>query len=216
MKKTSLIAAVLALVSTAPAFAQEPGLGAGDLLVRLRALGAIPSATGHDTLLNGSADVGDSWVPEIDAAYFFTDYLAVEAIAGTTRHDVSDKLAGTKLNLGHVWLLPPTVTAQFHPLGRSAFDPYLGAGLNYSIFYGASGAQEIGGAATRVSYKNGAGYALQAGINYNVSGPWFFNVDVKKLYLSTSADVKLDGVQATHARVAINPWLVGVGVGYRF
>lgn len=217
MKKTSMIAAALALLSTMPAFGQEVGVGTGDLLVRLRALGAIPSTSGHDSLLNGSIDAGNSWVPEIDAAYYFTDYLAVEAIAGTTRHDIKDKLSGgSELNLGHVWLLPPTVTAQLHPLGRSRFDPYLGAGVNYSIFYGASGAQNIGGAATRISYKNGFGYALQAGANYQVSGPWFFNVDVKKIYVSTSADVKLDGVYATHAHVAINPWLVGVGVGYRF
>lgn len=213
--------AAVALLSGTASYADEAtvGVGAGDLLVRVRALGVFPDVSGHDTLLGGKIGIGDSYVPEVDAAYFLTDYLAGEVIAGTTFHNVKDKYnlsgaPGGNIGLGHVWLLPPTVTAQVHPLGRSAIDPYVGGGLNYTIFYGSGGAQNIAGP-TKVDYKNGFGYALQAGVNYQVSGPWFFNVDVKKIFLSTSADVTSGPVQ-THARVAIDPWLVGVGGGYRF
>ncbi|MDR3436251.1 OmpW family outer membrane protein [Telmatospirillum sp.] len=208
--------ALLAGVSAAAAADGKVGLGAGDLLVHGRVVGVLTDVRGRDTLLNGQVDADNYVIPELDASYFVTDYISGEIIAGTTRHNVKDKLTSSNLNLGHVWLLPPTLTAQFHPLGRSAIDLYVGAGVNYTIFYGAGGAQNIAGESTKVTYKNGFGTAFQFGANYQVSGSWFANVDVKKLLLPTSADVKLNGTAITHARVNLDPWLVGVGIGYRF
>ena len=215
---TSAIALVAGISSVWAADGQVVGLGAGDLLVRARVVGVLPDTSGHDTTLHGAIGADDSYIPEVDAAYFLTDYLAAEIIAGTTEHNIKDtgNILGTNLNLGHVWLLPPTVTAQFHPLAHSVVDPYFGAGVNYTVFYGAGGAQNILGATTKVTYKNSFGEALQFGVNYQVNGPWFANIDVKKLFLPTTAVVKLNGVEATRAKVNIDPWLVGIGIGYRF
>lgn len=196
----------------------EEGLGQGDWLFRVRGLAVIPDEKGHDDQLGGRISVGDSYVPELDVTYFFTDYVSAELIAATTRHSVKDKGSSAgDLNLGHVWLLPPTLTAQVHPLGRSRIDPYLGAGINYTIFYGSGGTQDIGGQSAKVNYDNRFGYAFQAGVNYQIDDSWFLNLDVKKLYLSTSAHVVVDGTgEATRAKVDIDPWLVAVGIGYRF
>lgn len=196
----------------------EDGLGAGDWLFRVRGLAVIPDEKGHDDQLNGKIGVGNSYVPEVDITYFLTDYVSAELIAATTRHSVKDKNSSAgDLNLGHVWLLPPTLTAQVHPLGRSRFDPYLGAGINYTIFYGDGGTQDINGQSAKVDYDNRFGYAFQAGVNYQIDDSWFLNVDVKKLYLSTSAHVVLENTgEATRAKVDIDPWLVAVGIGYRF
>ncbi len=214
------LTAVVALFSGTASYADDAkvGLGAGDLLVRVRAVGVVPDVKGRDNTLNGKIGASDSLIPEVDAAYYFTDNFAAELIAGTTQHKMTDRnnVLGQKLNLGDVWLLPPTLTAQWHPLSHSAFDPYVGAGVNYTFFYGAGGADSILGEHTRVYYRNNFGEALQIGANYNVSGSWFVNVDVKKLFLSTTAVVKLNGVEATRADVRLDPWLVGVGVGYRF
>lgn len=224
MKKSvafGLVSAVAMMsgISAAQAADSTVGLGAGDLLVHLRVLGAIPQESGHDTLLNGKIELGDSYVPEVDASYFLTDHVAFEIIAGTTQHSVKDKTntaLGT-LDLGHVWLLPPTITAQYHPLHRDVIDPYVGAGVNYSIFYNGSGAQNILGQAARVTYKDGWGYALQAGANYDLKGGWFLNVDLKKIFVDTKANVNLNSAgNVTYAKVQVDPWIVGLGVGYRF
>lgn len=223
MKSLHLLAftsalALLSGISAASADDAKVGLGAGDLLVRLRAVGVIPDVSGRDKVLHGKIDIDDNYIPEIDAAYYFTDTFAAEIIAGTTEHHVKDKgsTLGKTADLGNVWLLPPTLTGQWHPLGRSAIDPYVGAGINYTIFYDAGGADSIGGQRTKVTYKNNFGEALQIGANYQVNGSWFVNVDVKKIFLSTNAVVKLNNVRTTSANVRIDPWLVGVGVGYRF
>lgn len=210
--------AVLGCAGAAPVAHAEDGLGAGDWLFRVRGLAVVPDEKGHDDQLNGKIGIGNSYVPELDVTYFFTDYISAELIAATTRHSVKDKgSAAGDLDLGHVWLLPPTLTAQVHPLGRSRFDPYLGAGINYTIFYGSGGTQDIGGQQAKVNYDNRFGYAFQAGVNYQIDDSWFLNLDVKKLYLSTSAHVIVDGTgEATRAKVDIDPWLVAVGIGYRF
>jgi outer membrane protein len=214
-------AAIAVFASASVGFADDAaiGLGTGDLLVRVRAVGVFPQVTGRDNNLNGSMAIGSSYIPEVDAAYYFNDHFAAEIIAGTTENNVKDKNANVvgTAQLGHVWLLPPTLTGQYHPLGRSAFDPYVGAGLNYTLFYGSGGAQNLLGQTTKVTYHNNFGEALQVGFNYEVSGPWFLNVDVKKIFLSTSAAVKLSSSgEVTSTNVRIDPWLIGVGGGYRF
>lgn len=212
------VAALTLGVTAVMADDTKVGFGAGDILVHARALGAFTQVDGNDTALNGKVEVGNSYVPEVDASYFFTDHFAVEAIAGTTHHQVRDKLAsGTKLDLGDVWLLPPTITAQYHPLAHNVWDPYVGVGLNYSIFYGAGGAQTIApGKSTEVHYADRFGVAFDAGVNYDICDSWFVNLDVKKLYVTTEAKVLVGGAEVTRASVNLNPWLVGLGVGYRF
>ena len=113
--------------------------------------------------------------------------------------------------MGSVWLLPPTLTLQYHFAPTSRFSPYVGAGLNYTIFY-----NEKKGALNSISYDDNIGYALQAGIDYAIAGAWSFNVDIKKLWLSTDVKANLTGVGPLKADVDINPWIFGVGLGYRF
>jgi outer membrane protein len=49
-----------------------------------------------------------------------------------------------------------------------------------------------------------------------VSGPWSVNFDVKKLWLDTDVKGTLANGTQVKADVDINPWIFGIGVGYRF
>ena len=46
-----------------------------------------------------------------------------------------------------------------------------------------------------------------------ITGNWYANIDVKKVFISTTAKFSPSGIRAD---VDIDPWLVGVGVGYKF
>ena len=184
---------------------------AGDWLVRGRVTGVVPTdggnvenrTTGVDTGLDVN-DITNSAIPELDFSYFFTKNIAAELILGTTHHKVH---ASTGVDMGGVWLLPPTLTVQYHPLPDSRFSPYVGAGVNYTIFYG-----EKDVSLTGLKVHNSFGLALQAGVDYAVSGPWSVNLDVKKIFLrpeAVTSTLRVDNVK-------IDPWLVSVGVGYRF
>jgi len=209
--RSVLVASAALAAVSAPAAAEGfKGKQAGDLLLRARGLTAVVDADADirgaagDTGLD--AKVSNSTVPELDLTYFVTGNLAVEAIAGTTRHDVGVRQLGA--DLGSVRLLPPTVTLQYHFAPESRFSPYVGAGLNWTLFYGAKPGQFAD-----VKYENSFGVAAQAGFDYFVTDNWLVNVDVKKIWLDT--DVKVNG-GTLRADANLNPWLFGVGLGYKF
>jgi outer membrane protein len=184
---------------------------AGDWLVRLRGIYVVPDASATIAPIGGSADIDNTFVPELDISYFVTDKVALELILATNRH--SPIAAGTSAGnvpLGSVNLLPPTLTAQYHPLAGKKFSPYIGAGINYTIFFNADEPDAI---VNDIDYKNSFGFALQAGFDVKLSERWVFNVDVKRLWLDT--DVSLNG-ETIKADVSIDPWIFGAGFGIKF
>ncbi|MCD8449959.1 outer membrane beta-barrel protein [Tenacibaculum dicentrarchi] len=177
---------------------------------RFRWVSVLPNESATIETIGGDVDITQSFIPELDFTYFFTENIAAELILGTTQHDV--KATATTLgnvNLGDVWLLPPTLTVQYHFTGMK-FRPYVGAGVNYTIFYDANP-----GAVIDVDYDNAFGYAAQLGFDYDLNDTWFLNVDAKYIGLSTDVTVNA-GIATVTADVDINPILVGFGVGMRF
>ena len=183
----------------------------GNMMVRMRALSVMPSESGTPTAVGGDVKLTDSAVPEIDFSYFFNDNFALELILATSPHRASaNKTSLNNLDLGEVNLLPPTLLAQYHhTLGK--WKPYVGAGLNYTIFY-----DQTPGVARSVKYTNSMGYAWQVGCDYEIGTNWYINADVKKLYLSTDVEVVTFSNGTVKADVDINPWIVGLGIGHRF
>ena len=180
-------------------------------LIRVRGINMNPDVSSTVNVIGGQVDIDDDTVPELDITYFFTDNIAAELILATTRHDVRDN--GSTLgdvDLGRVSLLPPTLTAQWHFLPDDQVRPYVGAGLNYTIFYDESAP---GGAVTSINYENNIGYALQAGVDFGIDEHWGVNLDLKKIWLQS--DVTLNGGAIT-ADVDLDPWVFGLGVAYRF
>jgi len=187
--------------------------------VRLRGIVVTPDASATIEAIGGTVDISTAFVPELDFTYFFTENWAAELILATTKHDVNTVSSTigegvtTNIDLGEVWLLPPTLTVQYHFTG-GALKPYLGTGINYTIFYG----EDEGSVADAVDYDNSVGFALQGGLDYDLNDQWFLNVDVKKIFLQT--DVTVNATTALGATVGadvdINPLIIGFGFGYRF
>ncbi|HVC63576.1 MAG TPA: OmpW family outer membrane protein [Acetobacteraceae bacterium] len=188
------------------------GLAAGTFMVRLRAIGVIPEDNSSSiSLIGGSVHASAQAAPEVDVSYFLTDHIAFELIAASTEHTITaTNTALGKVDVGSTWILPPTLTVQYHFMPHSRFSPYLGAGLNVSFFYASHAA---GGTVTKLGLDNAVGPALQAGFDYNVSGHWFANFDVKQIFLSTTAHLN-GGVIL--AKTALDPLVIGAGIGYRF
>lgn len=201
--KIITIAAVISVLSATSAFASDP-FKAGDWMVRARALGVVPQEDSAMSIAD-KAEVNDSVVPELDLTYFFTPNISAELIAAVTKHDVKTKGG---VDAGSAWLLPPTLTLQYHFTQLSTVKPYIGAGINYTHFFDTDG-----GALHSVEYDDSVGGALQAGVDIPMKDNWYLNMDVKKLWISTTAKFSPSNVSAD---VDINPWLVGIGVGYKF
>lgn len=205
MKKSrlKLVCAALVLAGVAvPALAQE-----SPWLVRVRAVYINPADKSDPVGGTGASDrlhVSDKWIPEVDISYFLTPNWAAELVLTyPQKHDVT--LDGQRI--GSFKHLPPTLLAQYHFLPGAQIDPYVGAGINYTLI-------------SKVDILNGAGRlehdsvggALQAGVDFRIDSKWSVNLDVKKVQIRSNVDI--NGVRAS--RVRIDPVLFGVGVGYRF
>lgn len=208
MSKTKAIAAaVLATLSLTgvamgSAVAQE-----SPWLVRVRAVHLDTADKSDPVGRVGASDrltVSDKTIPEFDVSYFFTPNLAAELVLTyPQKHDVM--LDGQ--NIGTFKHLPPTLMLQYHFVLDSPVKPYIGAGLNYTVF---SKVKLLNGGAGLEH--DSVGLALQAGVDYAIDKNWSLNFDIKKLQLRS--DVYVGGAKAS--RVKADPLLLGVGVGYRF
>ncbi|MBO6806375.1 MULTISPECIES: OmpW family protein [Thalassospira] len=209
---TALLGGMMAasLVAANPASAQTAEFKtkqAGDIVIRARGIAMVPDEdTYDDSIGTGEGKLSNDVVPEVDFSYFVTDNIALELIAATTQHDLD--WSNPSYDIGSVRLLPPTLTLQYHFMPESRWSPYVGAGVNYTFFYDTKPGQF-----SSVKYDDGFGYAFQAGFDYAISGPWSVNFDVKKIFLDT--DVSINGGTTT-TKAHLDPWVFGLGVGYRF
>ena len=192
-KSLTMVAAVSALVLSAPVLHAAPG----DNIARLKVININPDV---DSDVAG-LDVDDETTAEIGLTHFFTSNWAVDLGLSWAKNDVT--LNG---NGGSVKLMPLNVLAQYHflPDGQTV-RPYVGAGLNYTHFSDV----DIQGGAVGLE-KDRFGPVIQAGFDVPIDNAWSFNADVKKVWLSTDASGAASG------NIDLDPWIFGVGVGYKF
>ncbi|MGF6482663.1 outer membrane protein [Paraburkholderia youngii] len=178
---------------------------AGDWLVRLRAISIEPQVRRTDTLSVLDVGVSNALVPEVDFTYMVRDSIGVELILGTSRHHLTSNLG----DLGGANLLPPTLLLQYHFNHAGRVRPYVGAGLNYTLFY--NNGLHAGG--VPVAIKNhSVGPALQVGIDVQASKSLFVNADIKKIWMKTDASLSGSSIGTLH----VDPLVIGIGVGVKF
>ncbi|MBL8791614.1 MAG: OmpW family protein [Rhizobiales bacterium] len=200
----------LSVSATAADVSVSQGDAYGPWMFRLRGIYVMPHESTDLNAAGADASISDAVVPELDISYFLTKNIAAELILATTNHDVHGEGTISTADLGDVWLLPPTLTAQYHFNLTDSIKPYVGAGINYTLFYG-----ESDGGMVDVDYKNSFGWALQAGVDIAAGDNWGVNLDVKKLFLDTKVRVDT-GAGIVKGDVNIDPWIFGAGLYYRY
>jgi outer membrane protein len=213
----STLAFFTALVAAAaPAAAKQ-----GDVLVRVRAVMVSPNESSgpvQPSFPGATVGVSNSFAPEVDFTYMATDHIGAELIVATTKHTISGRgaLQGVG-DLATTWVLPPTLTLQYHFVPEAKVRPYVGAGINWSIFYSDNATDQLEAAVgpTDVRLSNSVGFALQAGVDFDISEKVFMNFDVKYIDMNTTATLT-SGALVNRVDVDINPLVLGVGLGMRF
>lgn len=200
----------------------KKGLGAHDAIVSLSALGVIPQNKYTNTSIGGHISTTNAVMPELTLTYFFTDNIAISGIAASTRHELH--ATGTALgsvDIGSTWVLPPTITLQWHFLPHERFNPYVGVGGTLAFFHNTSpGGKDGHNPIRKLGLDTTVGPAIQVGFDYQLVGDWFLNVDVKQVFLNVTAHANdFNGnplYPGVKAHTSLDPTLVGVGIGYRF
>lgn len=186
--------AALILVVASAATAQDAKWG-----IRARAVYIAPNADSDNGV---DVDVKNALTFEVDITRYFSPLLSAELILATAGHEV--EIGGT--SVGGVSHLPPTLLLQVHPIREGQFRPYLGAGVNLTYIYGQSGGLDD------LDFSTSIGYAGQVGADVMLGDRGSFNLDAKYIYLKTK--VENNGTKVTDLK--INPFIFGVGFGYKF
>ncbi len=239
-----LAAAVVSVAAAMPAVAQE----AGDWQFRL-GLGYIATDTGNDDLVFSgmpldtfNIDVDDQLGVVFDLTYFLSPNWGIELLASTPyTHDIdgAGALAGLG-KIGETKHLPPTLSLQYHFSPGQKFRPYVGAGLNYTLFVddstnqglhdgvvatanGALGTNFSGGN-TNLSIDESFGAAFQAGLDVDLSEKWFLNLNVRYIMIDVDAGLRTStfdpagNEQLFFSRLEtdIDPFIYSTQLGFRF
>ncbi|MFT9088285.1 MAG: OmpW family outer membrane protein [Acetobacter okinawensis] len=203
------------------------GLSRGDIMVRLSGVGVLPQDRDSNVKLNGQTLQGshisttNQAMPELTVEYFITNNLSVDLIATSTRHEVAamgPNIPGGRLDVGSAWVLPPTVTFAWHFRPNKRFNPYVGVGATAMWFHNMHGADGM-----KLNSGFTGGPAVNVGFDYQLVGNWFFNADVKQMFVRMHAWAKGGAVDSLGpkgghitAHESLDPTVVSAGIAYRF
>jgi len=185
--------------------------------VRLRALYLDPSnhSDGYAALgiPENAIHINSKVIPDLDIEYYFQKHLSTELVLTYPQKQtvtVEKSALGGPTVIGTFRHLPPTLTLKYGFLPDAAFRPYLGVGVNFTLITDVNLAvPTVGNLDLK---RTSVGPAGQAGFDWKLNDHWFFNADAK--YVALRSNVTFDGASILQAR--IDPWLLGVGIGYRF
>ena len=115
---------------------------------------------------------------------------------------------------GTITALPPSLVAQYHFTDLGAVKPYIGAGVNYTIFGNTANFGNINNAL--VVNNSSVGFVGQVGVDYMLDKNLGINLDLK--YVTMKADVNYSAANggASVGKLTLNPLIPAVGVTYKF
>ncbi len=213
MTHSSLLswAALAALAVTAPL---APVQAAGPWSARLRGT-YLDMANRSDAFtalgLNFAPDtvrVNSKWIPEVDVSYAFSESVSAELVL-TVPQEQDVTLAGVG-RLGSFKHLPPTLLIQYQFSPGAVVQPYVGAGVNFTLIFDTD--LSVAGVPLDLE-RSSLGLAAQAGFNVKLGRGLALNFDAKRAALRSDVSVQ-GGPRLTTAK--LDPWLFSVGLGWRF
>ena len=228
MRTSLFTASLLTLAIAAPiAHAHQ----AGDIIVRAGAITVDPQESSSDIWVGALAtDVAGTQATldsdtqlGLNFAYMLTSNVGIELLAATPfSHNVGVKgmpgvFAGLNGNLGELKHLPPTLSVLYYPLdASSAFQPYVGAGINYTWFFDtelSSAAEDKG--FSGLDMKDSWGLSAQVGMDYMLTDNIMLNAQVRYIDIETTGTTTFGG-EKVKVDVDVDPLVYMVGLGYKF
>lgn len=219
-RSKTILACLMLLLHIGQANAQQPEInrwminvyGTGVLFPNTSAKISLGGQSVPNASVNKPADATVTF----DIGYFVLPDLAVDLYAGIPPKGA---VIGTGPirplgTLATTWYGPAVLAVQYFIPRAGSFHPYVGAGVNYTMFLRSRGA-----ALQNVKISNAFGTALEAGLQYEVAPRWTLNMDIKYIALSTRISATYPtpfGDVPAVAKTEINPLTVSFGIGYRF
>lgn len=176
----------------------------GDFILRTGAVSLQPDEQPFGTLDTLNAGLGNNTQLGITVSYMLNEHLAFGLLAATPfKHEITAN--GSRI--GETKLLPPTFSLEFFPAKpTSKWQPYFGAGLNYTTFF--SEKSTLGD----LKFEDSFGLALEMGLDYQINNNLVVNATVWNIDVDTDATLNSNNIGG----VNIDPWAYMISIGYIF
>lgn len=237
MKHSSLTwaAATIAVALAGPVCAHEAGDwilrgGVGTVMPKDNNL-VLPEITIDTITVNGTVQVDSGVSLTLTGTYMFTDNWAFDVLAAWPfKHDVDldatifdgkDTVSGT-LPFGEVEHLPPTFSVQYHFSPEAKFQPFVGLGVNWTMFLSEDLNQDIIDAGiVDFSLDDSFGVAAQIGADWMLNDRALINFDIRWINIESDITATVDdGINAPVTgklgTIKIDPWVFAINFGYTF
>jgi outer membrane protein len=225
MKRSLLTLAVLSSLSITVVAADYK---AGDIIIRGGATMVSPDSGTSAIYLGGndssmSLTVDENTQIGLNLVYFYDKNWAVEILAATPfTHDVTIQdpngvLGVDGAKLAEVSQLPPTISALYYFDTNSKLKPYVGAGINYTIFFDEefeSAPESLG--LTDLELDGSFGLSIQVGADYQIDDKWHVNASARYISIESEATFNVAGDNIGKANVDIDPMVYSIMLGYKF
>ncbi|WP_328188142.1 OmpW/AlkL family protein [Marinobacter sp. OP 3.4] len=216
---------------------------AGDVIVRAGAVTVDPNESSDPVGLAGTSLADEGWEVGVDSdtqlglagTWMMTDHFGLSLLAATPfQHDLygAGSLPGGA-DLGSTRHLPPTLTLQYYPLHSDAMiQPYLGLGVNYTIFFEEKTSDTLTGAvdnylgggvvsSTDMDLDDSFGVAAEIGVDIRLDDHFGINAGIWWADIDTTADINAydaagNKLGTARVDVEIDPMVYMVGFTYRF
>lgn len=225
-KKVFRLGAALVALGAACAALPASAQSAGSVLVRLGATQIKPNVDSGDlsppSLAGTKASIRSDTQLSGGLTYMVTDNVSIDLpIALPFKHELDgDGAINGVGKIGEVKALPITLLGQYRFLdAKSAFRPYVGAGLTYAKFFKAQSTSALSGltggsptSPTTLSVKSKLAATVQAGMSFVVSDRWSVDANVTHTFLKTRATLSTGQT----LDMKVNPDSFSLAVGYAF
>ena len=220
MRIKSLVAAMAAVASLAPIAAQAQA-EENPWMLRVRAVyvdwqnGQANGSSTAAGVQTNNINASNQWLPEFDVSYFFTKNIATELVLSYPQPvNINSNL--TSGPTGTVNALPPSLLLQYHFTDLGSFKPYIGAGINYTIFGNRNNFSLLGVNNALTVGQNSVGFVGQIGADYMIDKNWGVNVDLKYATMSTTVTGQNVAPGQDLGKLTLNPLMPAIGVTYKF
>lgn len=172
--------------------------------VRIRGLYIIPNEHVDNALKPLGLVIDDAVAPELDLEYFFTKNISAELDLALSKHDIMADNGG--VNVGSVWLLPPSLYVKYHPMPDAKISPYVGVGMNVVMPFD----EKLTGV-DDFKVESSVGWAAKIGADVAICKNTFLNVDA--MYYDASTKLHALG---SKFNLELKPFIISTGIGVRF
>jgi len=225
-RKLLLAAGTLLTMAAVPAFAHD----AGTWILRAGVGTVAPDSNNYvenDGVTTTTVSVDDGTSLTLSGTYMFSPHWGFDILAAYPfNHDVKLSVVdnadpvfnAVSIKAGETDQLPPTFSIQYHLLPDANFQPYIGAGLNWTTFFNSKVTQQLTDATgiTGITLDDSFGAALQVGADWVFSNSWLINFDVRWIDIDSDLSASDGTTEADVGTLNIDPWVYAINIGYRF